>query len=84
MCTSFTDELRRCWDGVNFDSPDHKSHVEYPVNGSFVTSSHCPSTHPVRLPQLFYEVMWDTSEFNDLNEWPEDRSQPLVFSTGDP
>lgn len=31
-----------------------------------------------------YEVVWDTTQFNDRSEWPEDgRSQPFVLSTGD-
>ena len=30
----------QCWDGVNLDSPDHKSHMAY------ATGSGCPSTHP--------------------------------------
>ena len=50
-----------CWDGKNTDSPDHKSHVAYPVNGSFESGGDCPDTHPVKLPQLMYEVMWDVS-----------------------
>ncbi|OAA61752.1 hypothetical protein SPI_04611 [Niveomyces insectorum RCEF 264] len=72
-----------CWDGVNTDSPDHKSHVAYPATGTFESTGICPASHPVRLPQLMYEVMWDTREFNDKALWPEDGSQPLVYSTGD-
>ncbi|KAI1280279.1 hypothetical protein F5Y07DRAFT_396433 [Xylaria sp. FL0933] len=72
-----------CWDGVNVDSPDHKSHVSYPQTGTFESVGQCPSTHPVRLPQLMYEVMWDTTPFNDPDLWPEDGSQPFVWSTGD-
>lgn len=72
-----------CWDGVNLDSPDHKSHVSYPASGSFETTGPCPSTHPVRLPQLMYEVMWDTREFNTPDLWPNDGSQPFVYSQGD-
>lgn len=72
-----------CWDGKNLDSPDHKSHVAYPSSGSFEMSSACPSTHPVRLPQVMYEVMWDTREFNDPSIWPEDGSQPFVYSMSD-
>ncbi|AEO63835.1 uncharacterized protein THITE_2037606 [Thermothielavioides terrestris NRRL 8126] len=72
-----------CWDGKNIDSPDHKSHVAYPKSGSFETTGPCPDTHPVRLPQLMYEVMWDTREFNSKDLWPEDGSQPFVWSTGD-
>ncbi|KAK5655222.1 hypothetical protein OQA88_6121 [Cercophora sp. LCS_1] len=72
-----------CWDGKNTDSPDHKSHVAYPATGTFESTGSCPSTHPIRLPQLMYEVMWDTAAFNDKSIWPEDGSQPFVWSTGD-
>jgi hypothetical protein len=30
-----------------------------------------------------YEVMWDTTPFNDKSIWPEDGSQPFVYSMGD-
>ncbi|PGG98237.1 hypothetical protein AJ80_09562 [Polytolypa hystricis UAMH7299] len=73
-----------CWDGVNVDSPDHKSHVAYPSSGSFEFGGPCPASHPVKIPQLFYEVVWDTRQFNDPNMWPTDGSQPFVFSYGDP
>src|SRR5688572_7983793 len=35
-----------CWDGVNLDSADHRSHMSYPVSGR------CPASHPVELPRL--------------------------------
>lgn len=66
-----------CWDGKNLDSPDHQSHVAYP------TGSACPSTHPVSVPQVFYETYWDTRPFNDKSQWPADGSQPFVWSFGD-
>jgi hypothetical protein len=44
----------QCWDGVNLDSADHKSHMAYPVNGS------CPATHPVSVPQLIMRISWMT------------------------
>jgi hypothetical protein len=71
------DDPNRCWDGKNLDSPDHKSHMAYP------TGNNCPSTHPVRVPQILYETAWDTTAFNNPADWPEDGSQPFVFSTGD-
>ncbi|KAH7128738.1 hypothetical protein B0J11DRAFT_277863 [Dendryphion nanum] len=78
-----------CWDGVNLDSPDHKSHVAYPRSGPSAftgtsTGADCPATHPIRIPQLMLEIVWDTSKFNNKAEWPEDGSQPFVLSTGDP
>jgi hypothetical protein len=30
-----------------------------------------------------YEVMWDTSVFNNKADWPADGSQPFVYSMGD-
>jgi hypothetical protein len=72
-----------CWDGKNLDSPDHKSHMAYPSTGSFESSSPCPSTHPVKMAQVMYEVMWDTRPFNDKSIWPADGSQPFVYSMGD-
>jgi len=71
-----------CWDGKHVDSADHKSHVAYP-QGSFESNGACPSTHPVKLPQLMYEIMWDTTAFNNKAEWPADGSQPFVYSQGD-
>ncbi|KAF9522950.1 hypothetical protein CPB83DRAFT_899194 [Crepidotus variabilis] len=79
----------QCWDGVNIDSPDHQSHVVHPVGdptqpGNVFFGTPCPASHPVRLPELFYEIVWDTRPFNDPEMWPEDGSQPFVFSMGDP
>ncbi|EAT76517.2 hypothetical protein SNOG_16145 [Parastagonospora nodorum SN15] len=93
-----------CWDGVNLDSPDHRSHMAYSagvVGNDVGPTGKCPASHPVVVPQVMYEVMWDVSlsvcemvvcdetdemqtrQFNDPAIWPEDGSQPLVWSTGD-
>jgi hypothetical protein len=44
-----------CWDGVNLDSADHKSHMAYPVKGA------CPVSHPVALPTLAVRLRWKTA-----------------------
>ncbi|KAI0160706.1 hypothetical protein GGR57DRAFT_499384 [Xylariaceae sp. FL1272] len=72
-----------CWDGVNLDSPDHKSHVAYPASGTFESGGACPSTHPVKIPQIMYEVMFDTRAFNNQADWPADGSPPWYWSMGD-
>jgi len=44
-----------CWDGVNLDSPDHQSHVAYAPGSERLgglAGDQCPSTHPVRIPQV--------------------------------
>ncbi|KAF2647442.1 hypothetical protein K491DRAFT_723424 [Lophiostoma macrostomum CBS 122681] len=72
-----------CWDGVNLDSPNHMDHLSYPESGTFESGGPCPDTHPVHVPQLFYEVVWNTSMFNNPADWPADGSQPFVWSFGD-
>ncbi|KAI0856827.1 hypothetical protein F4860DRAFT_506475 [Xylaria cubensis] len=75
-----------CWDGKNLDTPNHQDHVAYPTTGpaDFLSlGGACPSTHPIRIPQLMYEVVWDTTKFNNPADWPTDGSQPFYFSTGD-
>jgi len=72
-----------CWDGKNLDSDDHMSHVAYPSSGTFESGGPCPATHPVKVPQVFYETIWDTTKFNDKSLWPTDGSQPFVWSFGD-
>ncbi|EOO00842.1 hypothetical protein UCRPA7_3710 [Phaeoacremonium minimum UCRPA7] len=76
-----------CWDGKNLDSPSHKDHVAYPIEGPDLFTGRpngtCPESHPVKIPQLMLEIVWDTTGFNDVAEWPEDGSQPFVLSMGD-
>lgn len=72
-----------CWDGKNLDSPDHQSHMYSTTKGGFQVADPCPASHPVRMPQVAYETMWNTTMFNDKSLWPEDGSQPFVWSTGD-
>ncbi len=42
----------QCWDGVNLDSPDHKSHMAYP------TGRGCPASHPVPLPEITFNIVY--------------------------
>ncbi|KAK3381260.1 hypothetical protein B0H63DRAFT_434647 [Podospora didyma] len=71
-----------CWDGKNLDSPDHRSHVAYTPSGRVLAGAECPASHPVRIPQLMYEMLWDTSAFNDPKYF-EGGKQPFVYSFGD-
>jgi hypothetical protein len=80
-----------CWDGVNLDSPDHQSHVAYaeipyepyaPPMG-VQPRGKCPEGFPVHLPQIMYEVMFDTTPFNKEELWGGNGTQPFVFAMGD-
>jgi hypothetical protein len=45
-----------CWDGTHLDTPDHKSHMAYPVNGV------CPTSHPVAVPMLQAKVAYKLTD----------------------
>ena len=54
-------QFPQCWDGVNLDSPDHKSHMAYANNG-------CPGTHPVPLVEIALNASFTVTEARpDLN-----------------
>lgn len=57
-----------CWDGVNLDSADHRSHMAYNVRGA------CPSTHPVPVPMLRIGIHYLGS----------DGGSDVTFSSGAP
>lgn len=62
-----------CWDGVNLDSHDHKSHVAYP---DLVMEGKCPRGFESRIPALYYETIWDTLAFKHV-------SGKFLLSNGD-
>ncbi len=43
-----------CWDGVNLDSADHRSHMAYPVTENSALGTHCPESHPVPVVRVSY------------------------------
>lgn len=71
-----------CWDGVNTDSADHKSHLAYP---SGMDNGYCDEGHPVRIMALLYEVTWAVDHFDGLRVpmgEGEMFDQPFVLSNG--
>ena len=70
----------QCWDGVNLDSPDHKSHMAYHNKGV------CPSTHPVILPQITFRIVYLVTEQDAPRRWrlssdTYDRRLPAGYSS---
>ena len=59
--------------------------MAYPAKGpaNFLSTADCPASHPVKIPQLMLEIVWDTTKFNNKADWPADGSQPFILSTGD-
>lgn len=65
-----TVEFPPCWDGVNLDAPDHKSHMAYPVGepGS-PTGMGCPASHPVQLPNIVEKVRYRVTANGATARW---------------
>ncbi|MFK8013704.1 MAG: DUF1996 domain-containing protein [Marinicellaceae bacterium] len=43
-----------CWNGVDLDSPDHKSHMAYPLDSGTNEGIICPETHPIPVVRPSY------------------------------
>jgi hypothetical protein len=69
----------QCWDGVHLDSPDHKSHMAYPINGG------CPSSHPVPFPEVGLNFTYTVTDAAAVAHWRlasdnYDSSKPAGYS----
>ncbi|EFL04259.1 secreted protein [Streptomyces sp. SPB78] len=55
-----------CWDGKYLDTPNHTSHMAYPVVKAGTNDNVCPADHPVALPMIEFKMAWpvngDTSD----------------------
>ncbi|MGF1660879.1 MAG: DUF1996 domain-containing protein [Kineosporiaceae bacterium] len=51
-----------CWDGVNLDSDDHRSHLAYRGYDREQGGLACPATHPVEIPRLRLNVFLGTTD----------------------
>lgn len=63
----------QCWDGINLDSPDHKSHMSYTVTRTVSWGQRygrwCPESHPVPLPEITFNVIYPILEANEASYW---------------
>ncbi|KAE9401276.1 hypothetical protein BT96DRAFT_992167 [Gymnopus androsaceus JB14] len=73
-----------CWDGVNVDSADHKSHVAFPSGGPDSGTCDDPA-YPVTMPRIFIEAYLNTGPWDAIRETDAlNSTQPYVYSFGDP
>lgn len=45
-----------CWTGLHLDTPDHQSHMAYPVVKPGTNDNVCPASHPVALPMVEFKM----------------------------
>ena len=56
-------DFPQCWDGVNLDSPDHQSHMAFPVRNA------CPASHPVAIPAISFHLIYAVTASDDPSKW---------------
>ena len=78
ICTRIRSEATfpSCWDGINLDSSDHFSHMAYPNPDGHWEAGPCPSSHPKRVPTLFYEAIFQIQDIYEAGD-------TLIYSFND-
>ncbi len=72
-----------CWDGVNLDSPDHRSHMAYPKD-THLGYSKCDAAHPFVVPTFTYAADYTLLSTDDgdihFSSDEADNSKPRGWS----
>ena len=58
-----------CWNGRDLDSPDHASHMAYPLFNGATQRSTCPTTHPVLIPKIDLLFDFDLTPASRPDRW---------------
>jgi hypothetical protein len=64
-----TIDFPMCWDGVNLDSPDHKSHMSFTMWDNNIRKNVCPASHPVNLPGVTEKIQYQVTEDGATSRW---------------
>lgn len=61
----------QCWDGINLDSPDHKSHMADPERTypDPYSPFRCPASHPVVIPLITFNIEYEVGAGVDSSKW---------------
>jgi hypothetical protein len=78
-------DAEQCWDGVNLDSPDHRSHMMAAISGGANQTGHCPTSHPVALPMISVQISYEVKVSGETKFWRlssdnYDVTQPAGYS----
>lgn len=58
-----------CWDGVNLDTADHRSHLVYGTGTDYGPGRVCPATNPYVIPQLTFEISFTIDANFQAGKW---------------
>lgn len=70
-----------CWDGVNLDSPNHRSHMAYQKYDNFGRPS-CPADHPVQLPEYTISFYWSNAQSAGSWQLSSDTTPGMTHDNG--
>jgi len=65
----------QCWDGVNLDSPDHKSHMAFPVSNTIPPGTperqyKCPDSHPKVIVGISFHIQYSVpANPDEMKKW---------------
>ena len=59
----------QCWDGINLDSLDHKSHMAYPYWDEVLKKERCPLSHPRAIQQVTFNIIFPVGQNDDISKW---------------
>jgi hypothetical protein len=58
-----------CWDGVNLDTADHRSHMSY-ANGALLEGElACPADHPYKIPEVAIQAFFTVDANFEAGKW---------------
>jgi hypothetical protein len=54
-----------CWDGINVDTPNHRSHMKFADAGT----NKCPETHPYRIAEISLQIFYNINADAAAGRW---------------
>lgn len=73
-----------CWDGVNLDVPDHRSHMVYAIGEDKGYGRQCDSKHPYLIPDMQFQWHYTVDENFTKGLWRLSSDDMLSQMTGKP
>lgn len=58
-----------CWDGVNLDTANHRSHMAFPTIPKPIGYSACPDDHPYVVPSIEIQIYWEVDPQLVAGKW---------------
>ncbi len=67
----------QCWNGIDLDTADHRSHLAEPRDRGINGQPKCPASHPLIIPQFTMTVAYRIEEGDEPTRWELSSDQML-------